>query len=135
MHEFDAQFWVHVSEILRNVGIIVGGSIGIWLGWRRVSAADRQSEAQARQADVARLDHVADLFNRAVGQLNDKNLGVRLGAIYTLNLVRRDFPDLSEPIVQLLTTYLEENPVKERDKKPPADVSAIIKILADKKTV
>jgi len=50
----------------------------------RVVAANRQANAALRQAELARRDHVADLFNRAVGQLDDPKLQVRLGAIYTL---------------------------------------------------
>jgi hypothetical protein len=37
---------------------------------------------QTRQAELARRDHVAELFNRAVGQLKDEKLEVRLGAIF-----------------------------------------------------
>jgi hypothetical protein len=47
---------------------------------------------------------VAELFNRAVGQLTDAKLEVRLGAIYTLRQIARDFPDLAEPTFELLST-------------------------------
>ncbi len=118
-----------LSEIVRNYAIILGGAIGIVLAWKRVSAANRQAEAQIRQADVTRRDHVAELFNRAVGQLKDEKLEVRLGAIYTLRQICTDFSDLSEPVVQLLTVFLTENAVDYGDRKPPADVREIMNIV------
>ena len=82
-----------------------------------------------RQAALARQDHVAELFNRAVGQLKDENIEVRLGAILTLGQVCRDFPDLADPVMQLLTTYLKENAADFGDGDPPADVLEIMSIV------
>ncbi|NJM29406.1 MAG: hypothetical protein HC855_04215 [Rhizobiales bacterium] len=73
--------------------------------------------------------HVSELFNRAVGQLKDRKLEVRLGAILTLEQICTEFPDLSDPVVRLLTTYLRENRLRYGDRKPPADVQAIAGIL------
>jgi type II secretory pathway pseudopilin PulG len=132
-------WWTALSEIARNFGIVIAGAIGIYLAWRRVVAANKQAEAQTRQAEsqirqseLARRVHAYELFNRAVGQLNDKNLAIRLGAIYTLEQNCRDFPDLSGPVIRTLTTYLQENPVNYGNRKPPADVQAIIGILGNR---
>ncbi len=123
---------VATSEVIRNYGIVVGGAVGIWLAWMRTIAANRQAEAQLKQAELARRDHVAELFNRSVGQLKDKKLEVRLGAIFTLQQVCKDFPDLADPVFKLLTTYLQENRVNYGNRKPPIDVSTIIGILGDR---
>jgi hypothetical protein len=124
------QWWTDLSEIVRNLGLVLGAAVGIYLAWQRVRAADKQAEAQTRQASLARRDHVAELFNRAVGQIKDDKLEVRLGAILTLGQVCRDFPDLSEPVVRLLTTYLRENRVDYGDQEPPADVLEIMEIVS-----
>ncbi len=129
----DLTAWIALSEVIRNAGIVVGGAIGIYLGWLRVTAANRQAEAQMRQADLTRRDHVAELFNRAIGQLKDEKLEVRLGAIYTLRQICKDFSDLSEPIVQLLTTYLRENAVDYGDSEPPVDVREIMRIVRERR--
>ena len=47
------QWWIALSEIVRNFGLVLGGAIGIFLGWQRVRAANKQAEAQIRQADLA----------------------------------------------------------------------------------
>ena len=126
-------FWTQAtSEIIRNYGIVLGGGLGIWLAWKRTTASTDQAQAQLRQAELARRAHVAELFNRAVGQLKDKKLEIRLGAIYTLQQVCKDFPDLAAPIYKLLTTYLQESRVNYGDRKPPIDVVAIFDVLNEK---
>src|SRR5215467_11375948 len=103
---------IAISEIIRNLGLLVVAVYGLYLAWLRVSAANRQaeaslnqSEAAINQAELLRRGHVAELFNRAVGQLSDAKLEVRLGAIYTLRQIARDFLDLAEPTFELLSSY------------------------------
>jgi hypothetical protein len=117
---------VQLSEIIRNLGLVVAAGIGIYLAWRRVSAATRQADASLQQAEMARRGHVAELFNRAVGQLTDQKLEIRLGAIYTLRQIALDFPDLSKPTFELLSMYLTESAADYRDRAPPVDVREIM---------
>jgi hypothetical protein len=120
------------SEVVRNWAFVAGGAFGLYLAWKRVTAANMQADAQIRQAELARRTHVAELFNRAIGQLKDRKLEVRLGAIFTLHQICKDFPDLSGPVIRLLTTYLQENRVNYRDQKPPIDVKTILGILGER---
>jgi len=84
--------WLAASEVIRNVGLVLAAFVGIYLAWKRVTAATIQADATLAQAQLARRDHVAELFNRAVSQLTHEKLEVRLGAIYTLRQIARDFP-------------------------------------------
>ena len=118
-----------ILEMVRNLGLAFAAFVGIYLAWKRVAAATRQADATLQQAELARRGHVAELFNRAVGQLTDAKLEVRLGAIYTLRQIARDFPDLAEPTFELLSTYLRENSAKYEGVQPPVDVREIIKTL------
>ncbi|GBE43226.1 hypothetical protein BMS3Bbin10_01302 [bacterium BMS3Bbin10] len=113
---------LELSEFARNVGIVLAGGIGIWLAWLRVTVANKQAE-------LARRDHVAELFTRAVGQLADSKLEVRLGAIYTLRQIANDFPDLTSAVFELLSAYLRENAVDYGEDQPPIDVREIMAIL------
>ncbi len=124
------EFWVALSEIIRNIGIVIGGGIGIYLAWKRVIASNKQADAQLRQAELSRRDHVAELFNRAVGQLKDEKLEVRLGAILTLGQICVDFRDLSAPVIELLSTYLKEEKIDYGETEAPADTREIIRIIA-----
>lgn len=121
-----------LSEIVRNFGLVLAALVGIYLAWRRVTAATVQADASLQQAELARRDHVAELFNRAVGQLGDSKLEVRLGAIYTLRQIASDFPDLSRPTYELLTTYLRESVREYGDSEPPIDVREIMTTLRDR---
>lgn len=80
---YSLEWWVAISEAARNFGLLAAGAIGVYLAWKRITVANRQAEAQTRQAELTRRDHVAELFNRAVGQLKHEKLELRLGAIFT----------------------------------------------------
>jgi len=70
------QWWIQLSEIVRNfsnLGLLIGGGVGLYLAWLRVSAANRQAEASLKQAELTRREHVAELYNRAAGQLGTPN--------------------------------------------------------------
>ncbi len=97
-----------------------------------VVAAAVQARSASRQAELARRAHVTELFNRAVGQLRDPNLEVRLAAIYVLREVAKDFPDLSDPIFELLQAYLRVGKIDYGDEEPPIDVQEIIRLLRSK---
>jgi hypothetical protein len=126
------EWWIDVSELARNFGLVGAAVIGLILGGMRVVAANRQAQAALRQAELARRDHVAELFNRAVGQLDDPKFQVRLGAIYTLQQILQDFPDLAGAVLELLSAYLRENAVDYGDAVPPVDVREITRILRDR---
>lgn len=122
-------WWTELSEVLRNLAVIVGGAFGLYLAWKRVTAANQQADASIRQAELARRNHVAELFNRAISQLNDPKLEIRLGAIYTLRQIGDDFPDLAGAVFELLSEYMRENPGTYGDQEPPPDIRAIVEIL------
>ena len=44
------QWWYDLSEIVRNLGLVLGAAVGIYIAWQRVQAANKQAEAQIRQA-------------------------------------------------------------------------------------
>ena len=121
--------WVAFSEIIRNVALTVAAIVGAILAWRQLSPAALQARSANLQADLARRAHVTELFNRAVGQLRDPNLEVRLAAIYVLREVARDFPDLSNPVFELLQAYLRAGNIDYGDDEPPIDIREIMYIL------
>ena len=125
------EWWIPVSELVRNFGLLAAAVVGLILGGMRVLATNRQANAALRQAELARRDHVAELFNRAVGQLDDPKLQIRLGAIYTLRQISRDFPDLARPVYDLLNLYVRENATNQPDEEPPADIREIMKIFRE----
>ena len=120
--------WVALSEFLRNVAITIAAIVGAILAWRQLSPAALQAKSANAQADLARRAHVTELFNRAVGQLRDPNLEVRLAAIYVLREVE-GLPDLSNPVFELLQAYLRAGSIDYGDDDPPIDIREIMKML------
>lgn len=96
------QTWVFVSEIVRNLGLPLAALVGAALAWRKLAPEVKQAGSAATQVELARRAHVTELFNRAAGQLGDGQLEVRLAAIYVLREIGRDFPDLADPVFELL---------------------------------
>jgi len=121
--------WVAISEILRNAALTVAAIVGAILAWRQLSPAAIQARSAKTQAELARRTHVTELFNRAVGQLRDPNLEVRLAAIYVLREVAKDFPDLSNPVFELLQAYLRRADIDYGDSEPPIDIKEIMNVL------
>src|SRR5882672_7462838 len=121
--------WVALSEILRNMALTFAAMVGAILAWRQLSPTALQARSANTQAELARRAHVTELFNRAVGQLRDSNLEVRLAAIYVLREVAKDFPDLSNPVFELLQAYLRAGEIDYGNDEPPIDVQEIVKLL------
>ena len=124
--------WVALSEFLRNIALTFAAVVGAILAWRQLSPAAIQARSANAQAELARRAHVTELFNRAAGQLRDPKLEVRLAAVYVLREVARDFPDLSDPIFELLQAYLRASDIDYGDEEPPIDVQEIMRILRTK---
>jgi hypothetical protein len=124
--------WVALSEIVRNVALAVAAFVGAFLAWRQLSPAALHARSANTQAELARRSHVTELFNRAVGQLSDPKLEVRLAAVYILREVANDFPDLADPVLQLLQAYLRAGDIDYGDDPPPIDVQEIMKLLRDR---
>src|SRR5258707_4797558 len=121
--------WIAISELFRNAALTVAAIVGSILAWRQLSPAALQAKSANAQAELARRAHVTELFNRAVGQLRDPNLEVRLAAIYVLREVAKDFPDLSNPVFELLQAYLRAGNIDYGDDEPPIDIREIVKTI------
>lgn len=121
--------WIALSEIVRNIALACAAFIGAWLAWRKFAPERTQAQSAASQAELARRAHVTELFNRAAGQLIDERLEVRLAAIYVLREVGRDFPDLANPVFELLQAHLRERRSAYQEEEPPVDVRAIVQTL------
>jgi len=57
---------------------------GLWLTARRIRASERRAESLEDQVRVTEQGQVTERFTRAIEQLNDDDIYIRLGAIYSL---------------------------------------------------
>ena len=111
-------------------------------------SAERASESAARTYELEREGQITERFTRAIDQLGNEKLDVRLGGIYALERIAKGSPDDHGPIMEVLTAYVREHAPwppraadedkeagsaehRERDKEspPPTDVQAVIAVL------
>lgn len=116
------EFWIDLSELLRNLALACAAGVGGYLAWLRL-------RPEVTQAELARRAHVTELFNRAATQLNDDQLEIRLAAIYVLREVGQDFPDLANPAFELLQAHLRQRKTEMDNDRMPADIEAIMRTL------
>ena len=126
-------YLVQISELIRNYGFLVAAALGVVLAWWRSRASNRQAVAALQQAEVAQRNHVVEMFNRAIDQLGNEKLEVRLGAIYTLKRISHDpqYIDYRVPILETLTAYVRERTRDDTNGEPPVDVREIMNFLKE----
>jgi hypothetical protein len=85
----------------------------------------------ARTLRLNREGQLTDRFSKAIDQLGDEKLDVRLGGIYALERIARDSKRDHGPVMEVLTAYVRR--YKRRDWKPeeraPYDVQAVVTVL------
>jgi uncharacterized protein YjbI with pentapeptide repeats len=90
---------------------VLAGSVVAYLNLRETQRQNR------RLIEVQMRGQVTDRFTNAIDQLgqqrNDK-LDVRIGAIYALEQIARDSPELHVPVMEILTAFLREHSVSAR---------------------
>ena len=122
------------DEYRRTIAQVLGGVwllVGLYLGWRRVRAAE---ETQ-----------LTERFTQAIAQLgqegNDK-MAIRLGGIYALERIAKDSEKDHGPIMEVLTAYVREKAPRQEDlnplalgaKKLPTDIQAILTVIGRRET-
>jgi len=120
---------VELSEVIRNYAIVLAGAVGLGLAVWRSIAADRQSKASLRNAEVAQRSHVNEVFTSAVALLDDDKLEIRLGSIYSLRTIANDYPLFGEQIYALLQAYVRERTTGDEENEPSMDVRVIMEML------
>ena len=66
-------------------------------------------ESSARTYELDREGQITERFTRAIDQLGDDKLDVRLGGIYALERIAKSSRDDHGPIVEVLTAFLREH--------------------------
>jgi uncharacterized protein YjbI with pentapeptide repeats len=85
----------------------------------RTYELNRQSSARTYELD--REGQITERFTRAISQLGDDKLDVRLGGIYALERIAKSSRDDHGPIMEVLTAFLREHsPRRQADALPRA---------------
>ena len=94
----------------------------------------------SRRVVATEEGHITDRFTRAIAQLGDDKMAIRLGGIYALERIAKDSEKDHGPIMEVLTAYVRENaPRQEEDPQTapaplPTDLQAILTVLRRRET-
>lgn len=121
------------NQVRQTVALLLAAGsvlIGVALLWRRVASSERTALAAVRLSEESqRLER----FTRAVGQLADERLEVRLGAIYGLEQLAADAARHHWPAMEVLCAFLRERAAWDAERPPaprlPTDVQAVLNVL------
>jgi len=117
------------STVIRNLGIVYGGLIAIWVAIWRGFVADRHAEASKQQAQAS-LDQAKaaqdqaktsqrgllnERYQRGAEMLGSPFLSVRLGGIYALQHLAEDEPTQYHVQTMRLLCAFVLNPRKDED--------------------
>ncbi|MEP0873672.1 pentapeptide repeat-containing protein [Trichocoleus desertorum AS-A10] len=108
-----------VTELLKVTAIVFGGIavlINAYYAAKRAEAMDKTAIAAEKNIEIglktaelteARL--ITERFGKAIEQLGDKSLPIRLGGIYALERVAQDSDRDYWPVMEVLTAFIRED--------------------------
>jgi hypothetical protein len=111
------------NSIRTGLAQALGGAallIGLGFTWRSISATEKNltiaqenvastQEIATKNIALALEGQITDRFTKAITQLGDKKLELRLGGIYALERIAKDSDRDYWPIIEILTTFVREN--------------------------
>ena len=137
------QFRVTLAQILGGGAV----AIGIYFAWTNFIVAQETLEFNQRNAQdnlkVAKEGQITERFTRAVEQLGNDKIEIRLGGIYALERISNESEKDYWPIMEILTAYVRNNsPIKtgnviskdiKNQNKVSLDIQAILTVIGRRK--
>ena len=101
-----------------------------------------KARATEKRVSIAHERHLTERLTRAVTQLGDDNMAIRLGGIYALERLAKDSDTDHARVMDVLTAYVRENaprhaqdaPQAAKPNKPTTDIQAILTVIGRWKT-
>ncbi len=103
------------SATIRNIGLVIAGSLAIPLAIWRAIVADRQASSAQHQTVIAQQSLLNERYQKAAEMLGNALLSVRLGGIYALQaLIEEHAEQYYVRCMRLLCAFVRNPPVDER---------------------
>ncbi len=85
-------------------------AIGLYLTYRRISTAEENTSLAQESLKVSRDGQVTERFTRAIDQLGNQSMEIRLGGIYSLAQIARQYAeDYHWTVVEVLSAFLRKH--------------------------
>jgi uncharacterized protein YjbI with pentapeptide repeats len=142
----DPKDYLTLENLARaTIAQIIGGVvllIGLYFTAQNLRATQEAAANNLKQAQetlkLSQEGQTTDRFTKAISQLGDQKLEVRLDGIFALERIARDYEDYHWTIMEVLTAYLRENSAwieekatekVELGRKLPIDIEGVIGVL------
>lgn len=103
------------SATIRNIGLVIAGSVAIPLAIWRAVIADKQASSAQHQTTIAQQGLLNERYQKAAEMLGHDNLSVRLGGVYALQALIEEHPEqYYVPSMQLLCAFVRNPPADEQ---------------------
>ena len=99
-----------------------------------------KARATEKSVSIAHEGRLTERLTRAVTQLGDDNMAIRLGGIYALERLAKDSDTDHGRVMDVLTAYVRENALRHAEdapqaaNKPTTDMQAILTVIGRRKT-
>ena len=100
------------SATIRNIGLVIAGSLAIPLAIWRAVVADKQASSAQHQTAIAQQGLLNERYQKAAEMLGSDVLSVRIGGIHTLRDLAMERPDQYHVRVMRLLCAFARNPTK-----------------------
>ena len=81
------------SATIRNIGLVIAGSLAFPLAMWRAVVADKQASSAQHQAAIAQQGLLNERYQKAAEMLGNERLFVRLGGVYALQALIEEYPE------------------------------------------
>ena len=118
---------------IRNIGLVIAGSVALPLALWRGVVADKQASAAQRQANLDREALLNERFQKGAEMLGSNVLTVRMAGIYALRQLAQDPPNTYHvQIMDLFCAFVRRPPhdLETEGSLPRQDVQAIMDAIA-----
>ena len=122
-----------LAQILGGLGLLYG----LYLTQRRIVATEDNVRVAQENVRVAQEGQITERFTKAIAQLGDKEMAIRLGGIYALERIAKDSEKDHGPIMEVLTAYVREKAPRYPpavDERLPTDIQAILTVIGRRET-
>jgi hypothetical protein len=99
-------------QIVQTVVQIVGGTAllgGLYFTAQTLRTSNKTLQVNQKTLETTQQGQITERFSRAIEQLGNNNLAIRLGGIYALERIARDSAYDHWTVVEVLTAYVREH--------------------------
>jgi len=138
------------KDFLQLLAQIVGGAalvIGLFFTWWNLRTTQKATtdslENAQRTLAVSQEGQITERFTRAIEQLGNEKVEIRLGGIYALERIAKDSEKDYWTIIEVLSAFVREhaalntnaNQKSNQDVKPRTDIQAILTVLGRRQKI